>query len=133
MDISAWFSTSRLLDHWRGKEGRPGSVAQMIADEPFPISIVRENSTTNTTSTLTAQTVRIAQRGMTGTEAFLRSGVGVHSRQQVVVLGYRNHPTITDTDLRYGDRFAYNGKYYRVSLIEKDFPDRIIALAEAMD
>lgn len=131
MDLSGWFATSRLLGAWREREGRPGSVAQMIADDPFSISITREAS--GVTTTLAAQTVRIAQRGTTGTEAFLRMGSGVNSRQDVVILGYKNHPTITDTNIQYGDRFAYNGKYYRVNLIERDFSDRIIALAEAMD
>lgn len=131
MDISNWFATYRLLDAWRGREGRPGSVAQMIADDPMSISVTREVS--GVTSTLAAQTVRIAQRGTTGTETFFRSGAGVVTRQSVVVLGYKNHPTITDTNLRYGDRFAYNGKYYQVTLLELDFPDRLIALAEAVN
>lgn len=131
MDINRWFGTSRVLGGWRGTEGRPGSVAQMIADDPFSIVITRETS--GVTSTLAAQTVRIAQRGTHGTEAFLRAGVGFTSRQQVVVLGYKNHPTVTDTDIRYGDRFAHNGKYYTVTLLEKDFTDRLIALGEAVD
>lgn len=131
MDISQWFGTSRVLDAWRGKEGRPGSVAQMIADDPFTITVTREAG--GVTSTLTVQTVRIAQRGTHGTEAFLRAGVGFTSRQQVVILGYKNHPSVADTDLRYGDRFAYHGKYYTVTLIEKDFTDRLIALGEAVD
>lgn len=133
MDINVWFGVTRVLDAWREREGRPGSVAQIIADDPFSVVITRENSATNITSTLTAQTVRIAQRGMGGTEAFMRAGVGVTSRQSVVVLGYKNHPTQTNTDIRYGDRFPYNSKYYAVTLVEKDFPDRIIALAEAID
>lgn len=131
MDISSWFTTSRALDAWRGKEGRPGSVAQMIADDPFSITVSRESA--GVTTQLAAQTVRIAQRGTTGTEAYIRMGAGVNTRQDVVVLGYKNHPTITNTNLVYGDRFAYNGKYYRVTLVEKDFTDRLIALAEAID
>lgn len=131
MDISGWFATSRLIGAWRGAEGRPGSVAQMIADDPFVITVTRETS--GVTTTLAAQTVRIAQRGTTGTETFIRSGAGINTNQEVVVLGYKNHPTITDTNLLYGDRFAYNSKYYRVTLIERDFSDRLIALAEAID
>lgn len=133
VDINNWFGVTRVLDEWREKEGRPGSVAQMIADDPFSVVITRQDAVTQATTQLTAQTVRIAQRGTHGTEAFMRAGVGFTSRQQVVVLGYKNHPIVTDTDIRYGDRFAWNNKYYSVTLVEKDFPDRMIALGEAID
>ena len=40
---------------------------------------------------------------------------------------------IEQSAIRYGDRFAWNNKYYSVTLVEKDFPDRMIALGEAID
>lgn len=93
------------LDAWVGTADRATSIAALIALKPTSITIVRAGST------LAAQTVRLetlaSQRQVAGQG-------GVTHMIDALALGYRNHPTIADTDMQAGDRFTADGVAYEV-------------------
>lgn len=94
--IAALDPTSRAIATWR-----------LIGRYPTQLVVVREGS-----ADLAAQTVRIevdntlrAVRGQSDTET---------ERREALVFGVADHPTVPDTDLQQGDRFALAGQVYRV-------------------
>mgnify|MGYP006921630760 CR=1 FL=1 len=60
---------------------------------------------------LAAQTVRLAYDN---TQLTSRGEVGQATERKLVILGVRDHPTIADTDIRAGDRFAIGKALYEV-------------------
>ncbi|HRF96734.1 MAG TPA: hypothetical protein PLZ51_16115, partial [Aggregatilineales bacterium] len=64
---------------------------------------------------LPAQTVRIeyseSERVVTGEAS------GVSAIRDVIVYGVKGHATIANTDLKYGDRFAFDGAVFRVLVV----------------
>lgn len=127
MGIKGWFGASDLSSDWLGDKNRPYGVESIIADHPASIVIDGLGS-----RTVAAQTVRIDLAGLSASEALSMGANALLSKQRLVVLGYKNHPTITDTDLQRGDEFPYTGQRYRVIKVESHFTDRIIAIAEAL-
>jgi hypothetical protein len=117
-DIGAWLTGTPIQDSVRALD-----TARTIADKPASVTVKRG------ASTLSAQTVRIdtaasapgVTTGPTATTSALR----------VLVLGYRDHPTITDTNLKRGDTFLYEGTLFSISQILPETPGRLIAVAEA--
>ncbi len=77
---------------------------RIIKDKPVTIVIVR-----NTTQ-LDPQTVRIE---MTRIAPDINVGQGAREpRGNAILIGYKDHPTISDTDILPGDRFiAYDLRY----------------------
>lgn len=123
--ISAWFGTGALgslsLYH-------PYNVASLIAYNPSVIAIDGLGA-----RTVAAQTVRIEMASTGATEALTMGGNALVNKQRMVVLGYKNHPTIPDTDIQQGDEFFYAEQRYRVVKTETHFRDRIIAIAESQE
>lgn len=126
---AAWARASRLRDWRNGVNGRTDGVDRMIQDNPAEITILRDGAAL----AIGAQTVGIHVYGSSVNE---RQGMGSNAltnTQRVLVLGYRNHPSIDDTDIQSQDEFAYDGQFYRVVKIEGVFTDRVEAVAEATE
>jgi len=103
-DFNAWLAqgneaisaTNRAVDAWN-----------RIQRNPTSITLVRgavEQS---------AQTVRIEFDNAVDSE-YRGDGGGISSGRDAVIFGVKNHPTVDDTDIQRGDRFAINGQQYRV-------------------
>lgn len=125
-NIDRWLNGRGRAGSWLSKSHRASTTGNVIADKPVSITITRG------ATTLSAQTVRIDVLGWSIIERTLVDGLGVNSNQRVLVVGYKNHPTIADTNIQLGDTFPYEGKLFRVLKVEPGFTDRVLAIAEAM-
>lgn len=120
VDINNWLntgnnapnSTQRAVDAWR-----------RIQDKPATITVIRGETT------LTTQTVRIeyseSERVVTG------EANGMSAIRDVVVFGVKNHPTVANTNLQYGDQFAYDGQIFKIVFVMSTIGE-IQANAEAV-
>lgn len=94
-----------------------------ITQNPTDITVRRGNAT------LTAQTVRIEAANtnpMPQNDANNRD-----NKVRVVVVGYKDHPEVDDTDLLMGDRFVYGGLTYEVIQVLPNIVGGLQAIAEA--
>lgn len=127
-EYPSWIGGRGKLTFWRsGINPRTEGVAQMIADKPASITVVRKGVVR------AAQTVRI---DVFGSAAMERMGMGDNAlvnTQRVLVLGTRGHPTMADTDLKANDKFVFDGQSFRIVRVESAFTDRVEALAEATE
>jgi hypothetical protein len=123
-DFNAWGGDTVPLSDWTGDLDRAHDTAREIAEKPASITILRAGGN------LAAQTVRLEPTGGAGERQGANALV---SRAGVIVLGYYGHPTITDTNIRRGDRFFAGGQEYSVTQVLPDIPDRLIAIAEASE
>lgn len=105
-----------------------GDTARRIADRPSTIVVSRRDPTTGATIQLAPQTVRIevAQRG---SDEQFDAMVSI-SHQYVVLIGYKDHPTIPNTNLLRADEFFFNGRMYEVVDFIDTVPGRLLASAE---
>ena len=105
------------IDNWTGSSAPLSSyldvdqgvdTAILIADKSTSITLIRDGAA------LAAQTVRIEQLDAD-------SSVGSQGREtgtyDVGIIGYKGHPTMADTDIRRGDRFAVAGVLYEVGML----------------
>jgi|GEM_PF-2320589 len=77
-----------------------------IQDKPTSITIKRDSIT------LPAQTVRIEYSE--SERLVMGEANGASAVRDVVVFGIKTHPTLANTDLKYGDMFAFDGAIFRV-------------------
>lgn len=125
-NFDAWLADSGALATWRGDVGRAVSVGNIIADKPVSIIVQRGGTE------LDAQVVRLDTYGSdTETEYFFNTGL-LHT-QGFVLTGYKNHPTITDTDVETGDKFSYDSRVWEVKKVEATMPHLLQALVEEME
>lgn len=77
---------------------RSVNMYNMVLDKPTSIVILRDG-----VSPLAAQTVRIEYLE----QAFVQRGSQINetTRQGIVILAQKNHPTVADVNIRKGDRF----------------------------
>lgn len=124
--IHNWLGSSAVLSAWRDPRAiRPNGFARMIDERPVSITVVRDGSAK------TAQPVRIEPLSAGSAE---RMGIVIEgANSAVLVLGYKNHETITDTDLIRGDWFYYDNKRYDVKQTLAGVDDALFAIAEASD
>ncbi len=80
-----------------------------IQDKPTSITINRDGVTHP------AQTVRI-EYNETG-RVIMGEANSASAVRDVILFGVKNHPTVADTNLQYGDRFAYNGQIFKVVFV----------------
>lgn len=125
-DINAWSGNSFPLADWVDDADEGVDTARLISDNA--VSIVVSRIVAGTTSTLDAQTVAIEPLD-TRTQ-LARGASGQTGRQAVLVLGYKGHPSLADTDLQVGDRFAYDDHSYQVSDVLAGLTDSLQAIAE---
>ncbi|TXH53006.1 MAG: hypothetical protein E6Q97_14365 [Desulfurellales bacterium] len=89
-------------------DDRPTSIGDLIAIKPTSIT-VRRGATT-----LSAQTVRLET--LASQRAVVGEG-GVTFMCDAHLLGYRDHPTVADTDIQTGDRFRADAVDYEVVIV----------------
>lgn len=106
--VDAWGGNAFPLGGWISEHDQAFDTAQIIADKSVSITIRRGGNT------LSAQTVRIetlaSQKQMQGEG-------GITYMIDAMLLGYKGHPTITDTDVKPGDRFAYGNVMFEVIIV----------------
>lgn len=96
------------IDTWLGASSKASDHAAIIADKSSSIVLVRG------VTPLAAQTVRIEeQRG----NRQAMTPAGTVFQIDALVFGYRDHATITDTDIKPGDRFAFRGVRFEVIML----------------
>jgi hypothetical protein len=102
------------------------SQARIIARHPTPITVDTRLGNRDLPG---AQTVRIEAlrdpREVVGEAA-------AQSQAWVVVIGYKGHATIADTDLQHGDEFAVGAIRYRVHAVAADLPGKFEAYGMAV-
>lgn len=116
--IDAWGGNSFPLGGYLGGHDEAYDTAQLIADKSVSITVIRGSSP------LSAQTVRLetlsSQKQMQGPG-------GITYLIDAFVLGYKNHPTIANTDLKPGDRFAVGGVNFEVIMVQPGQTDTLQA------
>lgn len=126
MDFNAWLGSSFPLIAWRDDIDAAFDTAKVIAEKSVSIVVTRAGVAQ------AAQTVRLEPLS---TSAAIRMGVTAETADlSILVIGYKSHPTLTDTDLRRGDRFYVVGDMahtYLVQNVVTDVADRLLAVAEA--
>lgn len=98
------------------------TVGVRIAQRSSSIIITRAGSQ------LAAQTVRI--EAMSYPPGFTDTPNSDPAERMVIIIGYKNHPTIADTNIQTRDRFLYNNDRYEVTEIVPNFNDRVVAKAK---
>lgn len=124
-----WRGTANLA--WKLSADLTQGVDLMIRLEEVMIEVTRKTSA-STTIKLPPQPVRVDYDGrrVPVTPSPVESAAGAINYSDIVVLGYHNHPTITDTDLIRGDTFSLRGKRYEVDQIFSIHTDRLTAGAK---
>lgn len=118
--IDSWSGNTFPLSAWIDDHDPGVDTALIIADKTTSITVTRGGST------LSAQTVRIEeQRG----KGQVTTSAGQVYQVDAVILGYKSHPTITDTNLLPGDRFAVSGIRYEVIILVPGLVDGLQAYA----
>lgn len=103
---------------------RADSVAFMIGHNGTSIVLVRSSGA------LAAQTVLLVPVSQSRIE--VEGEAGEASRDQVAIIGTRGHATIVDLDIARGDRFAYLGRQYEVTHVDKTMTGKTEAIAVAV-
>lgn len=103
---------------------RAQDTARTIAEKSVSITVQRGSTT------LPAQTVRLDTGGPSPRQ--VNTPNTATASLQMVLLGYKAHPTIADTDVERGDRFLYGGERYRVIQVLPETPGRLVAIAEVL-
>jgi hypothetical protein len=122
-DINEWLGTSKPLSTWLNV-GRANDTALTIAQQSTSITVYRDGDY------LDAQTVRLDILGTPGER------VGDNVRAAVVrmlITGYKDHDTISDTDIQRGDRFEYEDQNFEVVQVWPGTVGRLMAVAEATE
>lgn len=92
------------------------AIGDLIALKPTSITVRRG------ASTLPAQTVRLETLA---SQRVMQTEGGVTHLIDAMALGYKGHPTIADTDLRPGDRFAAGGVAYEAVIVMPAHTDNL--------
>jgi hypothetical protein len=117
----SWLGNSHLV--W-ANDDRANDTARTISDKPSTITPVR-NKVAQSATVVRIDTMR---------DPMERTGpLATVSETRVLVLGYKGHATIADTDLQRGDRFKHQGQTYTVTQILPSSPYRLIAVAEVTE
>ena len=110
-------------------------TAALIAQRPFTVVLTRFDTNALTDlpavrTPLIPQVIRIeviqAIRGSVEVrDLFMNS-----SQQNVVLIGYRGHPTIPNTDMQRADQFFYQNRMYEIIEIIDTVPGILLASCE---
>jgi hypothetical protein len=126
-NINHWLGSSMPLGEWRDDWDRGVDTARIIADKPTTLSSAIITSIDG--RVVSDQTVRI--EALSDFAARQMTPASDVAALKVMVLGYKGHPSIDDTDLKRGDRFLSEGTLFEIILIQPGHTDRLIAIAEA--
>lgn len=125
MSLDAWLGSDDPLSGFPTVD-RTLDTARRIAQRPTSITVVSRLAG----ALPGAQTVRLEPLSAPREQA---GSVGVQVDAGILILGYKDHPTIADTDVQRGDRFLYEDRMYTVTGIIPNTPDRVLAVAEASE
>lgn len=127
MPLSAWINATLPLADWLGDYDMAVDTAFMIADKPTSITVTRIAA--GVTTVLAAQTVRIEEfRG----NRQVTTSAGQVYQVDAVILGYKGHATIVNTNLQPGDRFAIAGVRYEVIVLVVALTDSLQAYCRVL-
>jgi hypothetical protein len=108
-------------------------TAVRIAERPETIIVSRDildASGLRKTIQLAPQTVRVevvqSIRGVSEANGVMVST----TKQYTVILGYKDHPTIPNTNILRADRFYYQGRIYDIVELIDTVPGRLLVSAE---
>mgnify|MGYP001605679706 CR=1 FL=1 len=113
--IDSWLGAAFPLADWLNIDWAI-DTALLIAEKSVSIVAVR-NGTAQA-----AQTVRLET--LSGPRQILGSG-GVTHQIDGLLLGYKGHPTISDSDFKAGDTFANEGKLFEIVAVMPGILDSI--------
>ena len=119
-DIDAWAGSTFPLGGWFDVDDAY-DTARLITDKSTSVTVVRDGAE------LAAQTVRIEEMGRP--RPYLTEA-GETAHADVLVLGYKGHPSIDDTDLQRGDRFAVDGQGYEIVMVTPGLEHSLQAYAK---
>ena len=120
-DVDAWAGDTFPLSDWSDDVDQGVDNARIVGDKTTSITAIRDGSA------LSAQTVRIEELRR---EREIETAAGQTAVVQVVVIGYKGHPSISDTDLQRGDRFAVGGVGYEIVALVPGLADSLQAYAK---
>lgn len=100
-------------------------TANRIAERPYTITVQRDLGD-GTYVTLEPQAVRIDIIQSIRNSGENRDAMVAISKQYVVGMGYKGHPTIPDTNLQRGDTFYFQSRLYEVQEIIDTLPGRLM-------
>lgn len=127
LNYDQWLADSSLSRTWAGDKHRPASIGNIIQDNPASIVIQRDG-----VSNLAAQQVRIATYSGVQEVEYLFA-TGLLRTEGFVLLGYKNHPTVTDTDVQTGDRFTHDSRVFEVEKVIADLDFCLLAYLEEQE
>jgi hypothetical protein len=122
VDIDAWAGDTFPLSTWIDDVDPGVDTARLIADKSTSITIVRAGTEQD------AQTVRIED--IHDRPRSYMTEAGETGQAEVLVIGYKGHPSISDTDIQRGDRFAVAGVGYEVVAVVPGLTDQLQAYAK---
>lgn len=99
-------------------ESQPVALGELITYKPTSITVIRNGVS------LAVQTVRLET--LSGDKQIIGQGGVVH-QISAMVLGYKGHPTIADTNLLPGDLFTVGTVHYEVIALMPAHTDNLQA------
>jgi len=124
--IDDWLGSTAILDDWFDSD-RGVDTARVIAEKPTNISIIRRGAV------LEAQQVRLEPMGAASYFTNLPGTIAESISTMVVMIGYKGHPSIADTDAKRGDRFYYGEQQYEIQTAMTSLTDRLLCLCGATE
>jgi hypothetical protein len=118
VDIDSWAGNAFPLTDWSDDVDQGVDNARLAADKLTSITIIRAGVAQD------AQSVRIEPMRRETTAA---GESGLTGTVDALVIGYKGHPLIADTDIQRGDRFAVGGVSYEVIMVVPGLPDSLQA------
>jgi len=104
--VDAWAGNTFPLGDWLDDIHASVDTARILADKAVSVILVRARAE------LAAQSVRIED--LRDRPRRYQTEAGETALAEILILGYSGHPTITDTDIQRGDRFALDGAGYKI-------------------
>lgn len=112
------------------RETRAMDTARRIDDRLFEIVVSRKDPVTRSTIQLPPQMVRIEVVQGVHQAGQQHAITTTMTQQYVVVVGYKDHPTIPNTNLIRADRFLYQNRMYEVYDVIDTVPGRAMFSCE---
>lgn len=91
-------------------DDRATGIGDLISLKPTEITLYRSGGR----GVLDPQTVRLETLS---SQRAVQTDGGITHMIDAMALGYKNHPTIADTDLQVGDRFVADGVAFEVIIV----------------
>lgn len=120
----AWLGSSATLNDVVSTEQRANDTARRIAEKPSTITLTRGGSQ------LAAQTMRLDPSNSPSQAQDRAGDVNRVAMTGLLVMGYKDHATIADTNIKRGDKFYHESHMYEVIDILPALSGRLLAFAD---